>query len=360
MHKLIKKALVLFLTAATILSVPVYAQTDSTWYPETTEETLNGLTISKVKLADNSRYKTARIVANEYVAQKGETPTKVILASGENFPDALTANSLAGVYDCPVIISNLNTLSEQTKELLVKDWNKSVKTVYVVGAAFSQSVFDTLKKECGVTTVDSTTYAGTDRFNTAERVCQTVIDEGYTDACMIATGIKAADALSASVWACRLKIPILLAKRDGSISESTKKLADQFKTVYILGADPVVSAATELSFDDKTVRLAGNDRYETSVNISAYFLEKCDLKRESNCIVFAKGADENYPDALVSGSLAACDDVDAPVVLVRSSGLTSDLVTILKNYMSKANWKGYFTGAAAYDNIPETVTGQFA
>lgn len=357
--KTIGKILAVFMAVLTLAAVPVSADNGTTeWCPEITED-LNGVSLARTDLAGNNRYETARIVARTLTEKQGAKPEEAVLATGQNFPDALSANALAGLKNCPVIISNPSSLSPDTKKLLTEDWKGSVKKIYVVGAVFRQGVFDALRQECGVEVIDALTYAGSNRYNTAEKVCQEIINRGYTDACVIATGIKAADALSVSVWAYRLKMPVLLAGADAGISESTKKLAEQFDKVYILGGDLVVSGETELSIGDQgdnCIRLAGNNRYETSVNISSYFIEATGLKRESNELVFACGADGNYPDALVSGSLAAC--LDAPVVLIKPAGLTEHGVRILKSYLSKASWRGYFVGAAAQGSIPDSVIDQ--
>ncbi|MDO4479206.1 MAG: cell wall-binding repeat-containing protein [Lachnospiraceae bacterium] len=328
------------------------------WEPEVSEEALNGVSCNTLPLAGNDRYETARAAAAYYTRTVGSNPSTAVLVTGLNFPDALAANALAGMLNCPIILSRRSTLPESTRALLVNDWNRSVKTVYFVGAGFMPQVAEGVKA-CGVTTVDTTTYAGNSRYDTANRVCRALIAGGYTQGCMVATGHMAADALSASAWCYRLKMPILLAQK-GNLSEESRKLAESFDTIYILGGTAVVSAETERAIGDngdKCLRLSGGDRYETSVNIAAHFLDQSGLKNRATSILFARGYEGNFPDALVGGPAAAV--TNAPVVLVRPTGLKPELVTILKSYMSSNDWNAAFVGAAGKDNsIVSTVVGQ--
>ena len=58
--------------------------------------------------------------------------------------------------------------------------------------------------------------------------------------------------------------------------------------------------------DDKIIRIQGNDRYETSINVVKYF------NLDSDTITFAYG--ETFPDALAGSVLAA--KYNSPIILV--------------------------------------------
>lgn len=55
---------------------------------------------------------------------------KVILASGANYPDALSASALAGAYDAPIILTDPTELSSKAAAT-IKQLGPS--TIYVVG-----------------------------------------------------------------------------------------------------------------------------------------------------------------------------------------------------------------------------------
>ncbi|HWS58868.1 MAG TPA: cell wall-binding repeat-containing protein [Actinotalea sp.] len=69
-----------------------------------------------VRLAGADRYATASAVA----AQFGSAVTHTYLATGENFPDGLTAAALAGAEGVPLLITATGSLSEPTRSRLVE------------------------------------------------------------------------------------------------------------------------------------------------------------------------------------------------------------------------------------------------
>ena len=62
------------------------------------------------RLAGSTRYDTMVSVVSEGAWSAGGT---VIVASGENYPDALSASGLAGVYGAPIVLTEGNKLSPQ-------------------------------------------------------------------------------------------------------------------------------------------------------------------------------------------------------------------------------------------------------
>lgn len=66
--------------------------------------------ISAKRIGGDNRYDTALMLAKENF----EKPETIILASGENFPDALTAVSLAAKYDAPILLSRKDVLDPNT------------------------------------------------------------------------------------------------------------------------------------------------------------------------------------------------------------------------------------------------------
>lgn len=66
--------------------------------------------VSAKRIGGANRYDTALMLAKENF----EKPKTIILASGENFPDALTAVSLAAKYDAPILLSRKDILDPNT------------------------------------------------------------------------------------------------------------------------------------------------------------------------------------------------------------------------------------------------------
>lgn len=74
------------------------------------------------RFAGDDRYDTARLVA-EKVRKNGNRNTLVI-ASGENFSDALSISSVATKKDIPILLSKKDDLSRYTKKAIASDYSR--------------------------------------------------------------------------------------------------------------------------------------------------------------------------------------------------------------------------------------------
>lgn len=323
-----------------------------------TTHTLSGKTWTERTLSGKNRYATAAEVAKAYAAAKGAHPTEVILVYGKGFPDALSAGALAGLRGCPIILSERSYLPDQTKKLLTNTWGKSVTSVTMVGGGFNSKVTSALKS-CGVTSIDTKSFAGKNRIKTAELVAQALKDAGAEE-CAVATGYTAADSLSMSSWSYALGIPILLTNKNHELTDTSLSLARSFRHVYILGGTAAVTAATEVRIGDISERLAGSNRYATSQLIARHFLKWYEQRPDDfNGTALAPGADANYPDALVGGPLAGLSH--APVILIRTSGMTSKEASIMRNGIAAGSLKRIdLLGAAATGEYRTSVIKQLS
>lgn len=343
--------MVLLLTVClmVLLAVPVEAQI------LTQQQTSGNKTWTEVSVFGSKRYETACDVARQYAKERNAVPTRVVMAYGGDYPDALTASSLAGTLRCPILLVKRDTVPAAVQNLLKNDWHGNVSEYYFVGAGFNEAVIREQLTACSsaVNVMDFTSFAGSNRYVTAELVARYVKDRVGVTACALATGSSAADALSMSPWSYEYKIPILLTKADGSLRGTTRELIDSwraedaFKRVYILGGTSVIPAETEISFAPEVQRLSGNRRYETSLNVAQRFLEYESGKKDNfRNAVIVLGTDDSYADALVSGPLAG--ERDAALLLVRQTGLKGEMQTLIKsNIQNSQNYTLTLVGKAA-------------
>ncbi|MDO4478744.1 MAG: cell wall-binding repeat-containing protein [Lachnospiraceae bacterium] len=310
---------------------------------------------SKYELLEGAtRYSTAVAIAVEAFP---EAPSEAILVTGAKFPDALSANAYAGALNAPIILSKLSALPTETQDLLKNKWGGKVKKVTIVGGGFSAQVLKDLKA-CGVTDIKE--VSGTDRYKTAEAVCRDGWARGiYTkDACIIATGAKAADALSMSPWSYRYHIPILLAGK-GKLRDTTKELVKQFKTVYIAGSEVCCETSEVTSLGITPIRLAGPNRYATSVRIAEYFMNEYPGGNGTiDGVAFAHGDDSHFPDALVGGMLQG--QYGSPIILVKGTAAADEAYTYsTKLLKGQGGNTVYLLGAvkekAIYDKIMKAI-----
>ncbi|WP_054875732.1 cell wall-binding repeat-containing protein, partial [Oxobacter pfennigii] len=172
-----------------------------------------------------------------------------------------------------------------------------------------------------------TRLAGTDRYETAVKIAERLEVKTGTPV-ILAYGESYPDALSVSSIAARMQSPIFLVPKDGlsnDIKEAITKIMPS--KVYIIGGTAVISTvvedqAAQLTSLDKSnvVRIAGQDRYETSLAAAKYFNEA------GGSICIATG--NNFPDALAGSVYAAKHN--SPIMLVDSS-LSNSFVEYLKS-----------------------------
>ena len=247
------------------------------------------------RLGGTTRYQTMEKIVNA-----GFTRSEwAVVATADNFPDALASSALAGARDCPVLLTSGRSLSGET---LAEIGRLGVRNVYLMGgeAAVSASVESSLRSHgVGVVRV-----AGADRVATSANALKEVRAAGSTsDTVIVATGARFADTLSIGPWAYRSHSPVILAKSDGTLSSdavSAVKADPYVKRIVLVGGTAAVSDAvrSQLGAYDY-VRLDGQDRYQTSAEVARWVTSTGGMSWRRPAV--ATG--ENFPDALAGAAL---------------------------------------------------------
>ena len=152
--------------------------------------------------------------------------------------------------------------------------------------------------------------SGQDRYGTAYKVAdaykQKLAVEKF-EAVIVATGKNFADALAGSYLAVRKEAPILLTNgKAANITQLHNYIKENVAaggTVYILGGEAAVPAAAEKIQGYEVVRLYGNTRYETNLEI----LKEAGIA--GNELIVATG--KNFADSLSASALKK------PILLVK-------------------------------------------
>jgi putative cell wall-binding protein len=181
-----------------------------------------------------------------------------------------------------------------------------------------------------ITRPSTARLAGADRFGTSVAISQNTLDSAkefspHVPVVYIANGLAYADALSAGPAAAAQQGPLLLVAPTSipaAVGAELKRLQPQ-KIVVVGGAGSVSNAVFAqltgyVSSSSAVVRVAGIDRYSTSLAIAEYAFPS-----GASTAYLATGA--NFPDALSAGGAAA--EKSAPVILVRGSAASVDLAT---------------------------------
>jgi len=272
------------------------------------------------RIGGANRYDTARLAA--LANFPGGSPSAV-LASGENFPDGLAAADLAGSLAVPLLLTPAASLAPETVSALA---TLKVKTVYVVGgtAAVSAAVITQLQ---GLGYTVPAAIAGADRYATAAAVATAsttfagIGTLGGKKTAIIASGANFPDALAAGSAAYQAHFPILLTDPNTLSAATSAEITSLGVTnVLIAGGTAAVSTAVETSLKAlasgalTTTRLAGADRFATSVAIATFDVNAAvsgGLGMSTANAILASGL--NFPDALVASEFKAPVVLDDPL-----------------------------------------------
>lgn len=171
--------------------------------------------------------------------------------------------------------------------------------------------------------LENNRISGSDRYTTAAEIAEA----GWNTSsyAIIAGGENFPDAICASPLAAKYKAPILLTPKN-SLHVETKKqlLALNVENAIIIGGTAVVSekAADAIrDLDIEVTRLAGADRYETSLKVA-------EAIGDFDEAVIASGL--NFQDVLSIAPIAAKEGM--PILLTSKDSLGSDLKELLDRY----------------------------
>lgn len=253
-------------------------------------------------------------------AQFGTAET-VILVSGQRgrYPDALTANYLAGLKDAPVLLTKLDETPTEVKKAMA---DLGAKNVIIVGG--TGVVSEQQEKDLDGT-YNVRRLAGADRFATASAVIAEG-DEATTDTALLATGVDFADALGGGAVAFSEKMPLAITRPDDApdnVVEELKKAG--INKVLVLGGESVVSKAVVEELDKAGItlveRFAGKDRAETSALFAEYALKNFNL---SDTAVNAASGYKKGDGADALGGAAFTGSQDRALLITNSNSAPGD------------------------------------
>lgn len=275
------------------------------------------------RLGGSDRYKTAALINNK---MQSET---LILVSGNDFADALSASGLIKNYNAEIHLVNRGELDSNTIDSLN---NNEFKRAIIIGGttAVSSNIEDQLITKLGSENVER--LGGVNRYETSVLVASKVIEssEETTLKAFIATGKDFADALSVAPIAASYGYPIILTPGD-ALSKSAIEVLNDINIFYKIGGETAVSDKIDSLIGKDSIyikRLGGLDRYETNKNVIAEFNFST---FDYNNVYVANGL--SYTDALTGSGLAAKNK--APIVLVKNKDVKQSTQDIIDCFQSE-------------------------
>lgn len=231
----------------------------------------------------------------------------IVLASGYNFADALSAGQLAAALNAPLILSK-DQLDTRTSDEIAK---LKPKNIYIVGGetALSSNIEESVKSV--VNDINIERLKGNDRYETSVKVMEKTKEFVDAEYLLIASGKNFPDALSATSFMADHKALMVLSDGNSYPKSNLKEIA--------------IGGVNQLPLNGFTgERIAGNDRYQTALAIARRSFENNENAILANSKVFA--------DSLSAVSVAK--NYKAPIILTDNENLTQSTKSYLENMNS--------------------------
>jgi putative cell wall-binding protein len=335
-------------TAATMLAIPTPASAVQVLDPT-------------VRLAGSNRYGTAAAIATAVGCSND-----IILASGENQPDALSAAALARSVNAPILLTPANSLSTEASNVIGNCAASGAQTVHILGgeSAVSAGVAAAVDALPGTVTVNR--IAGANRYETAVAIANAVTagaigSFGGKRTVILASGTSYVDALAAGPISYRGVIgginsgahPILLTAADALPAVTDAALTSLgVQQVVIVGGTSVVSEAVQTAVEAKGItvaRVSGPNRNATAAALATVATTPVGLGGfgfDGKNVGLANGSNAfGGFDALAAAPYLG--KAGAPLVL--TSSLPAETETFLQTKATTITKLHIFGGLAAVD-----------
>lgn len=175
------------------------------------------------RIAGKNRYETSAAVATKLIEVAGNKNTAII-ASGENFADALTAGAYAAGEYYPILLVQKDVIDPSIAKVI-----KSYEINKTIIAGGKMSVSEKVEQELPK---DTQRIAGADRYETSAKIADQLFK---TQLAYVASGEVFADALVVSPIAGQQSSPILLVSRNKLPSSFTNYVTKNIKQLTVVG-----------------------------------------------------------------------------------------------------------------------------
>jgi putative cell wall-binding protein len=232
----------------------------------------------------------------------------VVIASGSVFSDALSASSLAGLYDAPVLLTEPGRLPSAVASEIRR---LGASKAYIVGGPSSVS-WNVQRAIGALAGMNVQRIGGVDRYEVSANVAKHVdaVQDPLRDGrVFLVSGAVFSDALSVAPSSFTQGIPVLLTPQ-GRLPRSVRAVladSDVVGTVIVGGPASVswnvqreVSGIGGMTLE----RVYGPDRYTTAREFADWALLGGMV--DTGYVGLATG--EDFPDALMGGAAAGVND----------------------------------------------------
>ncbi len=207
---------------------------------------LSSLGLTVTRIWGLNRYETAANIARKLKEKIGNLSGKALVASGENYPDALASSAFAAYLKMPILLVSKDSIPFSTLQVLSE--LKINETIVIGGeGVISSSVLSSLPFAQRI--------YGTNRYETAKKVAEISLASGMSQSyILMAAGSSYPDALAGGAYAAKLRAIILLvypSNLDYSppVKDYLLSNKEKISKVYILGGQGAIPDSTMHQID---------------------------------------------------------------------------------------------------------------
>ena len=282
-----------------------------------TDKVINKLNVSRISGKD--RYETSVKVSDELQKMSSGLFYHAVVASGDSFPDALTAGTMAAELEIPLLLTKSNKLPDSVNKAMK---NYIIQNIYLVGG--KNSIVDTMEASIRDTlAIKTKRLAGVDRVDTAFAVYNEINYSkkiiGYGNTAAVYSGKSYTDALAAAPYMYQMN-------RDQK--KYIKPLVPYIKALNYLNIDTIFGGVSSVADTPATKlasrRFSGSNRYKTAIEIAKAYKDV--LNRDIDTVILVSA--DSFPDALSATSLAC--KKNAAILLTNKDRLNKYTAAYLK------------------------------
>lgn len=309
----------------------------------------------------SDRYNTAIMAAQS--AYPAGSCTSVIIATGNNYPDALAAAGLGGAADAPVLLVNpAKTRADVIAEIKRLTQGKASFKLYIMGGTSAVPTATETWLKSSLTGENVKRFAGTDRYHTARLVAaemKTLLGGSFGTTALLIPGMDFTDGLIVGPAAYSAKAPILLTRpqSDWELAGTLQQLG--ITRLVLCGSTTALPAASAETYLKSvvpglsTVRATSSaDPYVRSAEAAEYFATPANgfgLTWDGVGIATA----ERYPDGLAAGCIEG--KAKAPLLLTKVASLPATIGTKLTAHKGTIATVRFYGGDMAISPAAETA-----
>lgn len=303
-----KKRLMSLVLAGTLIFTPL-----STVFAQEEKD------VNVSRISGKNRYETALEISRKSFTSSDYA----VVASGEDFPDALAGGQLAIQQNAPILLVSKTGVSSKVSAEIKR---LGVKHIYLLGGTslISESTETALKSQVGKVE----RLAGKNRYETANEIFKAVLKNNLNG--------QTKEQVSSEIWkvdGTNFPDALTAAPFIGKLNANRNKNLDivflglQPKDVVLKGENAIGGKSSVKG--NALKRLAGTNRYETATLIAKEYTSQ--VGGSVDTVYLANGL--SYPDALASAPAVAKNN---SVLLLTESGKLSQAT---KTYLENAGIK---------------------